>query len=226
MNTTPLLTGTHLRTYQKIFQHPVSHNLGWNDVHALFRRLGQVDAEPNGNLKVTRNGQTLVLHAPRAKDVSETDEVMSLRHFLERSEALPPATHEEEAHWLLVIDHQEARIFRSKMHGAIPEQILPHQPEDDFRLSHHSKDISRGHEKPDLNSFFEPIARVLEGARQILVFGTGTGRSSEMEQFLAWSKTHRTKLAERIIGSLTVDEHHLTTDQLLAKAREFYAGHP
>ena len=224
MNTTPPLTGTHLRTYQRIFQHPLSHNLGWNDVYALFRQLGQVDAEPNGNLKVTRNGQTLILHPSRTKDVSETDEVMTLRHFLERSEALPLKTPEEEAHWLLVIDHHEARIFRSKMHGTIAEEILPQQPVDYFRDAHHATEASRDQEKPDLNSFFEPIAMALAGAGKILVFGTGTGRSSEMEQFVGWSKTHHPELAGRMIGSLTVDEHHLTPDQLLAKAREFYAN--
>jgi len=224
MNTTPSLTGTHLRTYKTIFQHPISHNLGWQDVHALFRQLGQVEEEPNGNLKVTRNGQTLVLHPPRTKDVSETDEVMSLRHFLERSDTLPPESPEQEAHWLLVIDHHEARIFRSEMHGTIPVQILPHKPEDYFRHAHNSKEVSRGQEKPDPNSFFEPVARVLQGAGQILIFGTGTGTSSEMAQFVAWAKSHHPELSARIIGSLTVDEHHLTTDQLLAKAREFYAN--
>ena len=45
-----------------------------------------------------------------------------------------------------------------------------------------------------------------------------------MEQFVAWTKTHRPDVARRIIGSLTVDESHLTQDQLLAKAREFYAN--
>jgi hypothetical protein len=224
MNPPPALTGAHLRTYQTIFQHPVSHNLGWHDVHALFRQLGQVEEEPNGNLKVTRNGQILVLHPPRTKDVAETDELMALRHFLERSETTPPETNEKEAHWLLVIDHHEARIFRSEMVGAIPQQILPHEPEDYFRHAHNSRDFSRGREKPDPNSFFEPVAKALQAIGQILIFGTGTGTSSEMDQFIAWLKLHHPELAKRIIGALVVDEHHLTEDQLLAKAREFYAN--
>jgi hypothetical protein len=49
--------------------------------------------------------------------------------------------------------------------------------------------------------------------------------SSEMDQFIAWLKTHHPEVAKRIIGSQVVDEHHLTTGQLLAKAREFYASH-
>ena len=221
---TPPLTGSHLRTYQAIFQHPISRNLGWHDVHALFRQLGQIDEEANGNFKVTRNGQTLVLHPPRTKDVSEKDEVMSLRHFLERSETIPPEPTNGEAHWLLVIDHHEARIFRSQMRGAVPEQILPHEPDDFFRHAQNSESFSRGKEKPDPNSFFEPVASALQAAGQILIFGSGTGMSSEMDQFIVWTKTHHPEIANRIIGSLAVDESHLTQDQLLAKAREFYTN--
>jgi hypothetical protein len=222
MNSTALLTGSHLRTYQTIFQHPVSHNLDWRNVRALFEHLAEIVEQPNGNLKVTRNGQILVLHPPRTKDVAETDEIMALRHFLERSETMSPETNGKETHWLLVIDHHEARLFRSEMHGAIPQQILPHEPEDFFRHGHNSKDFSRGQEKPDPNSFFEPVASALQTAGPILVFGTGTGTSSEMDQFVAWVKFHHPEMAKRIIGSLVVDGHHLTESQLLAKAREFY----
>jgi hypothetical protein len=224
MNSTPTLNGSHLRTYNTIFQHPISHNLRWRDVHALFRHLGQVEEEPNGHLKVTRNGQTLVLHPPHSKDISETSEIIALRHFLERSDPALPETNDQESHWLLVIDHHKARIFRSEMHGAIPQRILPQEPEAHFRPAHDAKDFSRGKDKPDPSSFFEPVARILQASGEILIFGAGTGTSSEMEQFVAWFKLHHPDLAKRIIGTLVVDEHHLTEDQLLAKAREFYTN--
>jgi hypothetical protein len=216
------LTGSPLRTYNTIFQHPVSHNLEWRHVRALLATLGKVTEEPNGNLKATRNGHVLVLHPPRTKDVAETDELMALRHFLEQSESAPPEMKESGTHWLVVIDHHEARIFRSVMHGAIPQQILPHKPDEFLRHAHNSRDFSRGQEKPDPNSFFEPLVKVLPAPGQILVFGTGT--SSEMDQFIAWSKLHHPELAKRIIGGLTVDERHLSENQLLAKAREFYTS--
>jgi hypothetical protein len=222
-NSPPSLTGSHLRTYNTIFQHPISHNLEWRAVHALLGNLGHIAEEPNGNFKVTRNGHVLVLHPPRSKDVAEMDEIMTLRHFLKQSETPPPEATGEETHWLLVIDHHEARIFRSEMHGAAPLQILPHEPDDFFRHGRDSKEVSRGKEKPDPNSFFEPVAKALSPAGQILIFGAGTGSSNEMDQFIAWVKVHHPQLAKRIIGSLVVDEHHLTEGQLLAKAREFYA---
>jgi hypothetical protein len=224
MNSTASLTGSHLRAYQAIFQHPVSHNLGWHDVHALLRQLGQVDEEPNGNLKVTRNGHILILPPPRTKDVAETEELMALRHFLEQSETAAPDPKVKEMPWLVVIDHHEARIFRSAAPGAVPQLVRPHVPEDYFRHAHNSMGFSRGQEKPDPNSFFEPVAAMLNDAGKILIFGTGTGMSSEMDQFVAWLNLHHPIVAKRIIGTLVIDEHHLTEDQLLAKAREFFAN--
>jgi len=222
MTSTAALTGSLLRTYNTIFQHPISHNLEWRHVHALFRHLGRVDEEPNGNLKVTRNGESLILHPPSTKDVAETDELMALRHFLQRSETAGPAAEVSELHWLLVIDHHEARLFRSEMHGAVPQKLMRHEPDRYFRHAQNSQNLSRGKEKPDPNSFFEPIAKALQAAGQLLVFGTGTGNSSEMDQFVTWLKLHHPDVASRIIGSLVVDENHLTDGQLLGKAREFY----
>lgn len=226
------LTGPYLRTYNAIFQHPISHNLAWRDLHALLRDLGEVTLETNGNVKVTRNGQSLTLHTPRYKDVATAEEVMTLRHFIEHSELPVPSaaatetTPEKPAHWLVVINHHEARIYRSAAIGATSQQIRPHAPEDFFRHAPHSSDFTRGREKPDPNSFFAPVAGVLQGAGKILLFGSGTGTGNEMDQFALWLKRHHPALAMRIIGTEIIDEHHLTEPQILAKARDFFAKHP
>jgi hypothetical protein len=225
-NSNPQLNGSHLRTYEKIFRHPVSHDLDWRDVRFLFDRLGHVSTEANGHVKATRNGHTHIFPRIQTNGIMGVDEIMELRHFLLRSETSAPETGEKEGHWLVVIDHHEARIFRSEMHGSVPRQILPHRPEDYFRHAHNSKDFSRGQEKPDANSFFEPVARALKGAGKILIIGSGKGTGSEMEQFDGWMTRHHPELARRIIGSLVADQHHLTEAQLLAKAREFYANVP
>jgi hypothetical protein len=223
MTPSPSLTGSHLLTYQTIFQSAGSQVLEWRSIRALFEKLGRVEEEADGNLTLTRNGQTLVLHPARTKDISEAGELSMLRRFLERSETALPATNGREPHLLLVINHHEARLYRSQVSGGVPNVILPHEPSDYFRHAPHSKDFSRGQEKPDPNSFFQPVAEALQAAGQILVFGTGTGMSSEMDQFIAWAKIHHPDLTERIIGAVVIDEHHLTEGQLLAKAREFYA---
>jgi hypothetical protein len=226
LNTTLYLTGSHQRTYNAIFQHPVAHNLEWRGVRSLFNHIAEVVEQPNGNLRVTRNGQSMVLRVPRTKDVADVEELMELRHFLERSDRARPAPAAIGAHWLLVIDHHEARIYRSEMQGTVPERILPHEPSDFFRHARNSKDFSRGKEKPDPNAFFEPVAAALKGAGGILIFGTGKGTSSEMEQFVGWLGRHHPEMASRVVGSLVVDEHHLSEAPLLSRARAFYAAVP
>jgi len=224
MKTLASLTGSNLRTYQTIFQHPASHNLGWRDVHALFAQIALVEPQANGNLKVTRNGQTLVLHPPRTKDVAETEELMALRHFLKLSEEAP-TTSGSEPRWLLLIDHRQARLFRTEMIGVVDETILPHEPSEYFRHEKNSENVSRGQEKPDPNTYFTPVAKALGEVGPILVFGSGTGKSSEMDRFVAWLTSHHPQTAARVIGSVVVDGHHQTDGQLLARAREFYAHH-
>jgi hypothetical protein len=225
LNTIPSLTGSHLRTYNTIFQHPISHNLEWRQVRSLFEHIAQVVEQPNGNLKIIRNGESLVLHSPRTKDVAEMAELMEIRHFIERSEkAVPPVA--SDVHWLVVIDHHEARIYSSEMNGSVPERILPHEPTDFFRHAHNSKEFARGKERPDPNSFFEPVAIALNGAGKILIFGAGKGTSSEMEQFVAWVGKHHPAMAARIIGTVVIDENHLSEPQLLAKARAYYLAVP
>ena len=44
-----------------------------------------------------------------------------------------------------------------------------------------------------------------------------------MEQLVADLTAHHHDVAEKIIGTLVVDAHHTTEDQLLAHARAFYA---
>lgn len=218
----PSLNGRNQRTYQAICTHPAPHNLAWLDVLSLLRHLGTVEEEPNGNHKVVRNGHSLILHSPRTKEVHTTEEMNGLRRFLEESGTPLSEVDGGEHHLLLVIDHSEARIFHTVVKNGVPEAILPHEPHDYFRHAHNSKDFSRGQEKPDPNSFFGPVAKALEIPGKIWVFGTGTGTSSEMTQFLDWVKVHNVAVALRIIGSSVVDEHHLSEGQLLAKARDCY----
>lgn len=220
------LSGPHQKIYQRIFQHPMPHNLQWREVRSMIDALTDASAveDASGTLKVTRNGQTLMLHRPRGKDLADKKELMQVRHFLERSGT--PATQPTTAgtHLLVVIDHREARIFSTELHGSVPQRITPYDPFGFGRDLHYNQDDSNGQRKPERKSFYEAVAKTLHGAKQILMFGTGTGASSAMEHLLLDLKQHHHDLAARVVGSIAVDEHHLTDDQLLAKAREFFVS--
>jgi|SRR5579864_440878 len=126
-------------------------------------------------------------------------------------------------HLLVVIDHQEARVYRTEVHGAVPVSIVPYDPYGYKKHLHSAHEWTDGKRQPELKSFYEAIAKTLRGAEQVLLFGSGTGRSSAMEVLLADLKANQPDVAERIIGSVVVDAHHTTENQVLAKAREFYA---
>jgi hypothetical protein len=124
---------------------------------------------------------------------------------------------------LVVIDHREAKIFQTELHGDTPQRITPYDPHGFGRALHYNNDDATGQRKPELKSFYEAVAKTLKGAGQTLLFGSGTGASSAMQQLLFDLQHNHHDLSERVVGSLTIDASHTTDDQLLAKAREFYA---
>ncbi|HEX4056085.1 MAG TPA: hypothetical protein VHX86_17625 [Tepidisphaeraceae bacterium] len=218
------LSGSHQKIYQRIFQHPMPHNLQWREVWSMLSAMTDANAveDDKGNLKVARNGQTLVLHRSRGKDLADKKELMQVRHFLERSDAPAPTPATVGTHLLVVIDHREARIYRTELHGSVPQRIAPYDPFGFGRDLHYNQDDSNGQRKPEQKSFYDAVAKTLHGAQQILMFGAGTGASSAMERLLLELKQHHQDIAKRVVGSIVVDEHHLTEDQLLAKARELF----
>src|ERR1019366_5525800 len=124
-------------------------------------------------------------------------------------------------HLLVVIDHQEARVYRIEVHGAVPERIASYDPHGYGKHLHSAHEWTDGKRQPERKSFYEAIAKTLRGAEQVLLFGSSTGRSSAMDMFLADLKAPPPDVAEKIIGSVVVDAHHTTEGQLLAKARDF-----
>jgi hypothetical protein len=218
-----LLKGSHRRTYDTLFRHPAARNLAWRDVRSMLGAVADVVEEDNRNLKITRNGQTLVLHPSLDKDVAEIEELMEIRHFLERSDTTLPEAAAVGVHLLVVIDHRHANIYKTELHGSVPQRITPYDPEGFGRQLHFVQNDSTGQRKPERKSFYKAVAQTLRKAEQVLVFGSGTGASSAMEQLLTELKLHHADVAKHIVGSIVLNETHLTDDQLLAKARDFYA---
>ncbi len=75
------LNGHHRATVEKIFQHPVSHNIQWHDVVSLLNSVADVTEEHDGRFKVVLGGETETLDAPSGHDVNE-QMVVDLRRML------------------------------------------------------------------------------------------------------------------------------------------------
>jgi hypothetical protein len=216
------MLGVHQSTYDAIFQHPISRNLVWRDVRSMLGVLADVTEEHAEHVKFTRNGQTLTLHPPRRKDFSDIDELMRIRHFLERSGAPSQAATAEGMHLLVVIDHREARVFKAEIRGSVPRRITPYDPQGAHRHLRNVENDANGQRKPELKSFYEAVARTLEGAEKILILGSATGSSSAMDHLVAELKERHPDISRRVVGAIAINEQHMSENQLLEKAREFY----
>ena len=75
------LDGHHKATVEKIFSHPVSHNIQWHDVLSLLERVATVTEEHDGRYKVTLGSETQFFDSPRHHDIDE-QQVIDLRRML------------------------------------------------------------------------------------------------------------------------------------------------
>ena len=81
----------HRITVQKVFGHPLNHNIKWQDVCVLLERFGGVHETHNGNWAVTVDGEILSFGSSRARDLSE-DQVIKVRRFLQSQGVTPKAS--------------------------------------------------------------------------------------------------------------------------------------
>ena len=85
------LDGHHRATVEKIFNHPVSHNIQWHDVLSLLQSVAVVTEERDGRYKVTLGSETETFDAPRHHDVDE-QQVIDLRRMLRGAGITPEST--------------------------------------------------------------------------------------------------------------------------------------
>lgn len=219
------LSEGHRHTYREIFSNPTATNVRRVDVQALLGSLGKVANHPESKrLIISRNSHTLVLLSPGPKATETHETLIALQHFLLRSENPSPHYNGREAHLLVVIGHDQSRIFRSEISGGNPVQLLPHDQPDCFRSS---RSVERKSDSDVLSiddpEFFEPIAQELQCSGDILIFGESSATRHGMDRFIAWLKRQHPELANRIVGSLVLDKDQTDNQSLLATARKFYA---
>lgn len=78
------LSNHHRNTLRQLFQHPVSHNIGWTAVVSLLRAVGTVVEQPHGKFAVTVGSATEYFDPPVHKDI-DTQAVVDLRRMLSRA---------------------------------------------------------------------------------------------------------------------------------------------
>ncbi len=82
------------RKYQKtldlIFSHPISGNIQWRDIEALFIELGAVISEREGSrISVVLFGEVRVFHRPHPSPNTDKGAVASIHEWLKANGVTP-----------------------------------------------------------------------------------------------------------------------------------------
>jgi len=223
------LAGSHSRTLEAIFRHPLIHSLEWNDVVALIEKIGGVDQKANNEATFEVAGERHRFHKPHTKDLPGA-EVIELRKFLQRAgwspEAVPHSASDVSPavpSLMVVVDHHEARLYA--VSGAPSEESkLEIKPYDPHHFLHHltHKDQSReqGQRAPEDPGFYERIAQAMSAGGRIIVVGHGTGKSNAAHNLTDYLRSHHPETYRRIARELVADLSSSTPAQLLELAQQ------
>jgi hypothetical protein len=80
----------HKKTLELIFSRPVSANIKWKDIEALFLELGAEITEREGSrIGVLLFNECRVFHRPHPSPNTDKGAVASIREWLKRNEVSP-----------------------------------------------------------------------------------------------------------------------------------------
>ena len=223
-------------TIEVLYQHPLSHNLEWSGVVALFEKLGTVDHKGHNEIAFGLGGEHHRVRKPHSKDLTTT-EVMSFRHMLTRAgwapqssapksgitaSGSPAADAPKPTDLLVVMDHHEARLYHLDVRSVDPvDHVI--KPYDPHHLLHHVSHNDQAREQrqrtPEDHAFYESIAQAVSPADAIVVIGHGTGRSNAAHHLIEFLHRRHAETAQKIVCEVVADLSNLTAPQLLDLGR-------
>jgi len=230
------LSKTSRGTIEALYEHPLSHNLEWSAVVALFEKLGTVDHKSHNEIAFGLGSEHHRVHKPHGKDLTTTD-VMAFRHMLTRA-GWNPETPTSKAKagtsdavaaaalqpfdLLVVMDQREARLYHLDVRSAdlVDHVIRPYDP---HHLLHHVSHNDQAHEQrqrtPENHAFYESIAQAVSSARAIVLIGHGTGRSNAAHHMIEFLQQRHPAMASRVLCEVVADLSSLSAPQLLDLGR-------
>jgi hypothetical protein len=127
---------------------------------------------------------------------------------------------------VVVIDHHAARIYQD-LGSSRPESeasVRPYDPHGFHRHLIHRKEAHyEGERVPEEDSFYEEVGKDLVPAREIILIGHGTGKSSALEFLETYLKTHHPTIAQRVIATEVTDLSALTEPEIEEIAKKHAA---
>ena len=223
-------------TLAAVYQHPLSHNLEWSGIVALFEKLGTVEHKAHNELVFALGTEHHRIHKPHGKDLTAA-EVMAFRHMLSRAGWMPEAKPAPSGpagdplsggdavsgeDLMVVMDHHEARLYHldTRAPAALYHVIQPYDPHHLLHhLSHKDHPAERGQRTPEDHAFYRTIAQAIGAASAIVVVGHGKGHSNAAHHLMQYLEQHHALIFRKVRCELVADLSSLTAPQLLTLGR-------
>jgi hypothetical protein len=209
--------------HESLLHGKLPRNLHWTDVIELVGHLGQVQPHGGEEFAFVVGTQREIFRKPHSAECA-VDEVSRLRRFLKAAAAESPVSEvAQTVRMVVVIDHHAAHVFHD-LGGSRPRDEVTIEPYDPHHFHHHlvhrKETHYRGDRVPEETSFYEEVAMTLVPAQQIVLIGSGTGKSSAVEALVEYLKKHRSDISRRVTATEIVDLSALTEPGIEAIAKQ------
>ncbi len=210
--------------HQNLLHGKLPRSLHWNDVVDLIGHLGQVQPGAGTDHTFVIGTHRENFNEPHNAELG-IEEVSRLRRFLKTAAAEEPATAVgDPGRMVVVIDHHAAHVFKD-LWASRPQDEVTIEPYDPHHYHHHlvhrKESHFQGDRVPEQTSFYEEVAEALVSAKEIVLIGHGTGKSSAVEFLVDYLKRHRPEISARVIATETADLSALTEPEIEAMAKQY-----
>ena len=197
-------------------------NLSWAEVVELIGRLGTVEPHGGNEFAFAVGSQRAFFKRPNTHSL-DVHEVSRIRSFLREATAnASPEKPSQPGRIVVVVDHHSARIYQDfGAAGSGGETTV--KPADPHGFHHHLIHRKEAHYEgervPEDPSFYEQVARDLVPAREIVLVGHGTGKSSALNFLMEYLKAHHPTIFQRVVATEVMDLSAITEREVEAIAR-------
>jgi hypothetical protein len=197
-------------------------NLHWSEALELVASIGQVEATSGTEFAFIVGTQREFFKRPHGSELG-VEEVSRLRRLLKAAtlqqvqpESVPSGR------MVVVIDHHAAHVFHD-VGASRPQDGTTIEPYDPHKFHHHlvhrKEAHYRGDRVPEETSFYEEVAKALVPAKEIVLIGHGTGKSSAVDALVEYLTKHRADVLRNVVATETADLSALTAPGIEAIAK-------
>lgn len=207
---------------QSLLHGKLPRSLHWGDAVELVGHLGKVEALGGEDFAFVVGAHREFFKRPQTPEFGVA-EVSRLRKFIKQAGSeSAPIKYAQPCRMVVVIDHHAAHIFRDlgESRPKADVTIEPYDPHHFHRHLVHRKEAHyQGDRVPEETAFYEQVASALVPAREIVLIGHGTGKSSAVVFLVDYLKKHHIDISRRVEITETADLSALTEPELEAIAK-------